>query len=148
MPAPRKSEHLDVRGAERRHAPSASLPISGFEGEAPESPIPLSEDAERLYAFAWRSPVAAWWLEADALLVADWASLQAIVNASYAAGEPKAALLAQVKARSDALGMSPKARQMAALRVVAAPPATPTGAAPSRFDTWNPKDFDDGVETW
>lgn len=116
---PKHDEELVDKRSARRRAPSTTLPAGGYDGPRPDSPVVLSPAALELYVDAWRSPVAAAWIDADAILVAEWAALKAATFAKLAAGDdPQAAILGQVKAREDALGMSPKARASMRMRVV------------------------------
>jgi len=117
MPGP-----LPTGNAQRRNAPTiptTDVPLAGYVGDVPEPTVELGETARRFYDRAWRSSAAAAWLADEADAVAEWAGLKAIVAAELSAGAaPQSALLAQIKAREDALYLSPLARAKGRVRVV------------------------------
>ena len=99
--------------------PTTDVSITGHDGPIPEPTVALGESARRFYDRAWRSPAANAWLEDEADVVAEWAGLKAVVAAELAAGAaPQSALLAQIKAREDALYLSPLARAKGRVRLV------------------------------
>lgn len=117
MPGP-----LPTGTAARRNAPTiptTDVPLAGYTGVVPEPTVELGALARKFYDRAWRSSAAAAWLADEADTVAEWAGLKAVVAASLSAGEaPQSALLAQIKAREDALYLSPLARAKGRVRVV------------------------------
>lgn len=111
--------HLDGAAAARRRAPSSTVSVGGFRGEIPEPIAELSSRARSYYDVAWRSPVAASWVESDLLVVEEWASLKALVAKKFADDvEPQASILSQVRAREIELGLTPKSRLANRVRVV------------------------------
>ena len=108
--------------AQRRNAPTiptTDVPVTGYEGPVPEPTVELGELARKFYDRAWASPPAAAWLPDEADVVAEWAGLKAVVAQQLRSGEaPQSALLAQIKAREDALYLSPMARARGRVRLI------------------------------
>lgn len=119
MPGPLPKPDEERRRRNAPTIPTTDVPLSGYAGEVPEPTVPLGDLARRFYDRAWRSSAAAAWLADEADTVAEWAGLKAVVAAELAAGAaPQSALLAQIKAREDALYLSPLARAKGRVRVV------------------------------
>lgn len=123
MPGP--LPHTDAAGnstAQRRNAPTiptTDVSIAGYTGVVPEPTVDLTELARRFYDRAWSSPAAGAWLPDEADVVAEWAGLKAVVASQLRDGvAPQSALLAQIKAREDALYLSPLARARGRVRLV------------------------------
>lgn len=100
-PADPGSGRSDARGLE-----FVELPFSGFEGEAPEFPLPSPSDRELVvWAELWRSPQAVAWAREEWR----WAAVGMYVRVRVRAEDPGApgAILAQVHRFADQVGLTP-----------------------------------------
>lgn len=99
--------------------PSLSLPASGRVGEIPDTIVPLSEVAEKLYRAAWKSPAAAAWGVDEAETVAEWAEAKATLRLAQSRGEKVAASdFVVLRSLEDRLLMSALAKQRARAKYV------------------------------
>lgn len=94
--------------SDQRGIKLTALPAGGFEGEAPEFPLPLASTRElEVWAEAWRSPQAcAWALPSEAWRVRTVA-LWVRTSVRCEAEDAPAALLGQVHRFADQIGFTP-----------------------------------------
>ena len=119
MPGRLPDPHTRKRNKSSRALPSTMLPASGYDGPIPNPPGNMSDAARARYDRAWRSAPASSWTESEADAVSTWARLAALVDEQLDQGfEPKSALLGQLKAREDSLGLNPKSRLQMRLVIV------------------------------
>lgn len=91
--------------SERRGYTLTALPSEGFDGEAPEFPLPGASDRElTIWLDAWTTPQAcAWSLDRWRWqTVAEYARIKALCES-----EPNASLIAQLHRYRDQIGLTP-----------------------------------------
>ena len=92
--------------SDRRDFKLTALPAEGFDGEAPEFPIPNGSERElALWAWAWRTPQAAAWFEQPWrwYTVAEWVRWSVKAEAEDAS----AAVIAAKIRMADQIGLTP-----------------------------------------
>ena len=130
--APLPSSHSDAR---RGASVDRLLPAEGRPGAAPDWPTSHTPSEDELTAWEslWALPQAVAWesLPGAAHVVARYVRLGIAVDAMLDAGEPAAALVAQLRGLEADLGMSPAALARLRWRIVDKPKPKPTPKHPS-----------------
>lgn len=114
------------RNSDRKGLVLTALPPTGFDGEAPEFPLPeVSVREDKFWAMLWTTPQAcAWALEPWRWHVVAMYARTFVLAES--ADEPNAALLGQVHRFGDQIGLTPAGLKENGWKIAEPPPAEPT----------------------
>jgi hypothetical protein len=116
------------RDSDRKGFSLTALPPAGYDGEAPDFPLPDASNRElEVWVREWRSPVALWWFERPDL----WADVALFVRFTVLieSGEAKGTDIQGYMRLKDQVGRTAAGLKEQGLKIAEAP--TPAAAAPT-----------------